>query len=48
MKYHDKRYPHTVCVRLTKEQYNKVKPNVSETIRKIIDETNSKKSRLDY
>jgi len=40
MKYHDKRYPHTVTVRLNKEQYNKVKGNVSDTIRKLINDKN--------
>jgi hypothetical protein len=30
-------YPHTVIVRLTKEQYNKVKDDKSNIIRTLID-----------
>ena len=34
--YHDKKYPHTVTVRLKEEQYNKIKKAPSEIIRTLI------------
>ena len=36
MAYHDKRYPHLITARINEEQYNKIKGNVSETIRNLI------------
>jgi len=35
--YHTKKYPHFIGVRLTEEQYNKVKGKTSKIIKDLID-----------